>query len=234
MLVAGALLTPMFFNGSPVLFIQSRESKTVDGHAVFNRIRLISSTDKDVWMMNQSHYGSMAKAGDWDRLAIVVDKTRSPKVAQFYQFEPGPLEWKEGMVTKPLRVSCFLCHSNGPRAIRPDFQSSVAGLSLIERGQTFVWNLRIKAYGRILPHPDLDRPTSETPFRFQGKLENQRLSVATCMHCHQESGLFARGELRRQNAIAIQFMVSSGAMPPLGMSLSEQEKKSIDEFIAGF
>ena len=74
----------------PVL-IQSLESKTLFEEPVFNEIKWFSFKDKDVWMMNQSHFGKEASLDVIDRLAIVIDKTKSPKTAFFMQFKLGSL-----------------------------------------------------------------------------------------------------------------------------------------------
>lgn len=221
---------------SRAILLESEESKTTKDGPVFNRIRWFPGKREDVWMMQQSHHGLAAVEEEWDRLAIIIDKTRSPKTARFIQLEPGPLEWKEGLKPKAFRVSCFMCHSNGPRAIRPNAASDQIRLSMGERLKVLAWNLRIKTYGRVVPaeiHEVEDR-TAVVPFRFRGNLENQRLQVKTCLHCHRESGVFARGALTRQNALTIQFMVSKGHMPPLGFSLSKEELGEVEDFIAGF
>ena len=43
-------------------------------------------------MMKQSHYGTHAKNGEWDRLAIIIDKTKSPMTARFYQTDKEKLQ----------------------------------------------------------------------------------------------------------------------------------------------
>src|SRR5687768_875551 len=151
LLVTGLLVSTL--GEDQEVFFESKESKTIGRNSVFNKIKLIRLKDKDVWMMNQSHHGPKGLgSSSWDRLAIVIDKTQSPKRAQFYQFESGPLEWKEGLVEKPFRVSCFMCHNNGPRAIRPNYNSPLNPTSFKDRPKIYYWNSRMKLYGRILPH----------------------------------------------------------------------------------
>jgi hypothetical protein len=217
------------------LLIESEESKTNADGPVFNRIRMFSTSQQDVWMMQQSHHGLGAESKNWDRLAILVDKTRSPKIARFVQLEAGPLAWNGNLKAKNLRVSCFMCHSNGPRAIRPNFESSQVKSSLLDRLRVLVWNLRIKTYGRILNSSEHDTEdlSAKVPFRFRGELENEKLAVKTCLRCHREEGLFVRGPLTRQNAMTIQFMVSRGHMPPPGFALSGKERKEVDAFVSG-
>jgi len=230
------LLALVISDGQEV-FLESMESKTIEESPVFNRIKWFQFKDKDVWMMNQSHYGAKGLGPDsWDRLAIVVDKTQNPKTAKFYQLEPGPLEWKENLTQKPFKVSCFMCHNNGPRAIRPNYDSPLNPTTLQDRIKISYWNLRMKLYGRVLPdasHEEM-KPALGRPFRFHSTYENEPLRVRTCMKCHKESGLFARGFLSRQQIPTIKFMLESGEMPPAGFTLSLEEKAQMEKFLEGF
>ncbi|HWU42154.1 MAG TPA: hypothetical protein VN132_01910 [Bdellovibrio sp.] len=232
-LLAGILLVVR--HGDQEVFIESLESKTRERGPVFNKIKFFSSKDKDIWMMNQSHHGATAEKNLWDRLAIVVDKRTSPKTARFFQFESGALEWKEDLNRKPFRVSC-MCHNNGPRAIRPNMDSSLVPLSWGERIKIGWWNIRIKLYGRIQPDiiHDVEDRSEKIPFRHHGIHDNDILKVGTCVKCHKDEGLFARGFLHRQQSPTIHFMVESGQIPPPGFSLSPQEKSEIDQFLMGF
>ena len=229
------LLTTALSSGQEIL-IESLESKTTLGHPVFNKITWFQFPDKDVWMMNQSHHQLATEEKDWDRLAIVVDKTKSPKVAYFYQLESGSLNWSEKLPQKSFRASCFTCHNNGPRAIRPNFDSSLASISWKDQLRILAWNLRVKFYGRILADSGLDEADKglKIPFRHRGNYENEDLKVATCVKCHQESGWIARGTLKRQQLQTIKFMVDSGQMPPPGFSLSSAEKNELGTFLRGF
>jgi len=219
------------------VFLESKESKTIEASPVFNKIRWFRFKDKDVWMMNQSHHGAKGLGqNSWDRLAIVVDKTQNPKRAQFYQLEPGPLEWKDGLKEAPFKVSCFMCHSNGPRAIRPNYDSPLNPTAFRERVKISYWNLRMKLYGRVLPHRIHAEKVSslERPFQFYSSFETESLKVKTCMKCHKDSGLFARGFLSRQQIPTIKFMLESGEMPPVGFTLSQDEKSQLEKYLEGF
>lgn len=223
-------------NDDQEVLIESQESKTSLGGPVFNKIKSIQLGDKDVWMMNQTHHGSHAGEKAWDRLGIVVDKTQSPKIARFYQLESGPLEWSEGLTEKPFKVSCFMCHNNGPRVIRPYYDSPLDSTSLKDRLKISYWNLRVKLYGRVVasPHHDDWDKSQLPPFRFRSSYENEPLQVATCVKCHKESGFLARGALSRQQTPTIKFMLESGQMPPLGFRMSAQEKQELESFLDGF
>lgn len=208
--------------------IRSEESFAADGGPVFNRIRLLIKGSREIWMMNQSHLGLALPKEKWDRLAIVVD--REAKTAQFFQFETGPLQWSEGLKQRDFRVSCALCHSNGPRAIRP---APADSRSIGEWMRVSLWNLKIKMYPRLSSMAGAGFAHTNVPFRFTGHFANTPLKVAVCVSCHQEGGLVARGTLIRQNALAIASMVERGHMPPLGIPLPASQRAELDRFLQG-
>lgn len=237
-IIAGTLggLLVIAQSGDQELLIESKESKTINGEPVFNKIRWFKFKDKEIWMMNQSHHGESAQPQSWDRLAIVVDQTKSPPTAKYFQFEPGPLEWRENLPQKSFSVSCFRCHNNGPRAIRPNAESRVSPIDLRKRIRISYLNLRMKMYGRVVPHPSHQFSDAhlQTPYRLPGSFENESLQVPVCLRCHKETGFLARGLLRRQQFPTIRFMIESGAMPPLGFHMSQQERKDLEMFLQGF
>jgi len=211
------------------------ESKTIYGKPVYNKIKFIRSYGRDIWMMNQGHEGLKAKK--WDRLAIIVEWKKGKIEARFLQLPSGPLEWSENLLQQKIenRVSCFMCHSNGPRVIRFE-HSKTTPLSIREKVKIVLWNLRIKSYGRINEaslHTRSDE-TLEVPFRLRGKKDNEILIVGACIKCHSNEGFLSRGNLTRQNSLTIDFMVKNKFMPPAGFMISDHEKKQIKDFVEGF
>lgn len=234
----GGLFLLLCLTDSQSVFIESAESKNQELKSVFNEIRWIPGIKQDVWMMNQSHLGRHPQTSQWERLAIVIDKTQSPPVAKYYQLAPGPLVWEESLLQKqtPYRASCFICHNNGPRALRPVSESQEASLSFRDHAKIQFWNLRIKTYGRIHydpAHDEMDK-SLEVPFSFHTSEDQDELKVETCVVCHKEQGLFARGALVRQQTGTIKSMVARGEMPPPGFRLSEREKRELQNFLKGF
>jgi hypothetical protein len=142
--LGGGLYKFFQFHSTATILIESEESKTKELTSVFNQIKWTTTPKRDIWMMNQSHYGTHASNARWERLAIVVDKTKSPPTARFYQLDPGPLVWSDDLPNhrSPFRVSCFNCHSNGPRAIRPLQGSVDADLSWMECQATTTFTLQ--------------------------------------------------------------------------------------------
>ncbi|WP_413944489.1 hypothetical protein [Bdellovibrio sp. HCB-162] len=236
LLTAGGLIATV--NDTKPVVIESEESKTKDLTSVFNEIRWIPGKDQDVWMMNQSHFGRHPGADKWERLAIVIDKTQKPMVARYYQLEPGALVWEKDLPQKRVeyRASCFICHNNGPRALRPLSESAEASLKWPDRLKIQLWNLRIKTYGRIRYSPEHDQEDSSlrVPFGYHTKEDRDELKVKTCIYCHNESGFLARGFLQRQQTGTIASLVQRGEMPPPGFSLSEKEKYELQDFLRGF
>ncbi len=216
----------------PIRF-QSFESKTLNDGPVFNKIKLFQYADKDVWMMNQSHFGLNTSLEKQDRLAIVIEKNKIQKTAYFMQIEPGPLEWSESLYQKKInfKVSCFICHANGPRAIRADLTGEI-NLSYFNQIKIKYLNSKIVEYGLVKENQlhqieDLDL---KTPFRYRGVIENEELNLKKCTKC--QDGVW-RSKLTRQNFLPIQFLIKNHQMPP-NKNLNSVEIQKIKKFIDGF
>lgn len=229
------LLALIIFDDEPIL-IQSLESMTVKNGPVFNKIYFQSFSDKDIWMMNQSHHGLQASNHKWDRLAIIVDKSKSPKEATFLQLPPGELKWNDNLMTQKInyKVSCFMCHANGPRAIRPNYKDF--DMPIVSKARVLLWNLKIKSYGLVNENPEQvnEDQNLATPFKHRSSADNIELNVKSCTQCHNGDNSWpARNKLTRQNNIAIKFMLENKIMPPPGFSITASDLKEIDKFIRG-
>ncbi len=211
-------------SGFPVEF-ESRESLTKEGGPVINRIRMEKQGVNDIWIMQQSHSGAGLPHPAWDKLAIVVNQEQ--KTARFYQLAPGALSWSGREKELPFKVACYLCHANGPRAIRPNFASSTHPLGLKERLIIKAWNRRIRSYGALLPHEETKAP--EKKFAARHAYLNEPLRLKACVKCHSEKA--GRSDLRRQHFMPIRFLVENKLMPPSGASLSETERKELETFL---
>jgi hypothetical protein len=225
-LLSGALLYS-FLTTTPSVKFESTESKTIEGKPVFNKIKLESHSTYDRWTMKQSHSGVQLPNDLWDELEIIVDKTQQPFTASFKQFKAG----KE----VEYRVSCFVCHSNGPRLIRANVNSQVLALKPAEKLQIFWWNLKIKSYGKVLSAEpdDLAGSQRKVPLMFQSPLDKDQLQIKTCRYCHGGNSPFARSMLERQQAGTIEHLVSTGAMPPWPFSLDAHERQQLKDFLEG-
>ncbi len=223
------------FKSTEVKF-QSVESKTSMGQPVYNSIKLISDDSKDIWMMNQSHFGPNPAKENIDRIAIIVDKLKSPKVAEYFQLPAGELIWSDDLKLKKIeyKVSCFSCHANGPRALRPDYENFQIGQ--LDRLKIKYWNYKIAGYGRIVEsaNQSIEDQVLKVPFRNRTNLDNQKLNLKTCTKCHNENDSRARGYLTRQNLVTINFLIDKKIMPPEEQGLSKDEKNKLSRFIKGF
>lgn len=226
LLPTGLLLAASFFalwiDKTPIT-IESIESKTETGGKVFNKIQWQQKDGKDIWLMEQSHLGPEAAHHQWDKIAIVVENNH----AEFFQLQSGPEEISLKLKPINFKVSCFFCHSNGPRAIRPQLASEQAPINYWNQARLTLWNLKIKTYGKLHSHGGV----GERPLRHPHPIANQKLDIKTCNTCHNESSWFARGSLYKQNFMAIGFMVENGHMPPPGFSLNSEEKEKLKKFI---
>jgi cytochrome c553 len=223
LLSLGAFLGLIFVAAdSKSIAFESRESKNNDGGSVFNQIKMIWGWDKDIWLMRQSHHGFVADTKAWDRLAIVVDKTKSPAVAEFYQLEAtdGELAFDSPPKAIPFKARCFACHANGPRAIRPNWDSSTITPDLLDHVRLAIWNVRIKLYGHV--NSVAGQTFNEgVPFRSTHAVFSRPLDLAVCQHCHSKDGI--RNEILLEQVGTAYFLVKNGIMPPFPFRASENE-----------
>ncbi len=222
--------------GSTEVKFQSVESKTSMGQPVYNSIKLISDDSKDIWMMNQSHFGQNPAKENMDRIAIIIDTSKNPKIAEYFQLPAGELIWSDDLKLKKIeyKVSCFSCHANGPRAVRPDYENFQ--VSQLDRLKIKYWNYKIAGYGRIIEESTqaAEDQVLKVPFRNRTNLDNQKLNLKTCTKCHNENDSRGRGFLTRQNLVTITFLIDQKIMPPQGSELSNDEKNKLSRFIKGF
>lgn len=203
------------------VMFESFESKTSKMRPVFNEVRLVKGQERDIWLMRQSHDGVHAK--DWDELKIIVHKSEEKYTASYHQLNRGKeIEYK---------VSCFSCHSGGPRAIRPNFDSQKVKLNMRSRLSIFAWNVLIKSYGDVEVKPN-------DPFTRKVKLVNEagpevkKLKLNACTQCHYRGG--PRAPLTGRNVSTMQVLIENKMMPPWPLSLDIDELNHLKRFIYGF
>ncbi len=191
-----------FFDGSIVF--ESLESKTEKQKPVFNKIYLEQTYKRDTWTMFQSHSG--IKAQKWDKIQIIVDKTKSPYFATYKQLE--------GNEEVAFKADCFRCHSNGPRLIRPNFEK--IHFSFKDKLKLARMNSIIKSYGVI---------KSAMP-------KSPIIKLKSCNRCHNNSGI--RAPITEKNSQTALFLIKNQQMPPWPHKLSKKEEVLIKEFVYGF
>ncbi len=220
----GISLGLFFLTAPATVTFESKESKTFAEGPVFNRIRFIPGWKRDIWIMAQSHLGLHAEFKNWNKLAIVVDKSQSPTVATFYQLkQDGKME----LSTQPLpyKARCFACHADGPRAIRWNHESEAIVPNALESAALTVWNLRIKIYGHVSSQAGTTFQDGE-PFRAEQPVYKRPLGIATCERCHSATGL--RNALSLEHLGTALFLVRSGYMPPFPFQLTAQERTALE------
>jgi nitrate/TMAO reductase-like tetraheme cytochrome c subunit len=224
-LLLGATVLSSF--KTPVL-IESRESKNKVHQPIFNKISYQWGMKKDVWLMRQSQEGLNVDERKWDELSIVIDKTTSPATVSYHQYENDKeIEY---------RASCFLCHANGPRAIRPETESKLVQNSSWEKLKIKFMNLRIHTYGKIALENKAQKLLGKeriTHLSFKHASAWEDLNIPTCLKCHNEEGFMGRGRLKKQHAATIHHLTQTGAMPPWPYTLSPEEKDQLKKFIYG-
>jgi hypothetical protein len=211
----------------PVLF-ESIESKTIEDHNVYNQVTFESKNNHDIWKMKQNHHGRAYPLQQWDDLMIKVDKSSRPYKVSYHQLQNG----KE----VEFKVSCYFCHSNGPRAIRANYQSTQAPMDLQSKLAIGLMNLKIKTYGKMeILNENLKIGSKErqTPLKYFGKNELAPLKIASCTMCHNDQ-FWGRGSLTRQQALPIKHLIQKRQMPPWPFSLSKSEKNQIELYLQGF
>ncbi|MGE3611741.1 MAG: cytochrome c [Bacteriovoracaceae bacterium] len=224
------LLLPMlggaFINNT--VRIESLESKTHQGHPVYNQITLKSEKFKDTWLMRQSHHGANYPLDKWDEIAIVINKKTSPATVSYHQYQNGKeIEFK---------ASCYTCHANGPRVIRPNYNSGFINYNWQDKLSINWMNLKIKLYGKVQIDKNnfkLKQNFRRIPLKYFGERDTEVLNIQTCNYCHKESGFHSRGNLQRQHVETIKHLTKTGSMPPWPFNLSSKEKKELERFIQG-
>ena len=212
-------------SNTPITF-ESLESKTELGAPVFNQVKLIPGWARDVWLMRQSHHGFDPDYSRWDRLAIVVEKNKRPYRATFYQYAPGSeLQFAGANKPVPYKARCFACHANGPRAVRPEFNSPIAALNTDQKIAIALWNLRIKTYGRVASVPGQNSKEG-APFKSAMPILSRPLGIQTCIRCHSDHGI--RNELKLEHLGTARFLVKRGIMPPFPFTVLPEEVERMD------
>ncbi len=210
---------PNFWGPISIPVFMSEESKTMDMKPVFNTITYTPKPNGDWWVMDQSHLGKDASKKNWDRIGIWVDKTSKPFSVRYYQIEP----YGNGTKEIPPKVKCFVCHTNGPRAIRPDDSNN---LGIKNKIKIQYLNLVMKAYG-----PVSISKNQIHPIRFSMEYANQEIKIPTCMKCHNTDSNFGRGKLYTQNIATIKNMINRGHMPPLGFKMTTKDHEILKIYL---
>ena len=244
---------PIFsiFPFEKTIVIESRESKNNNDIQVLNRITYRRNSDKnqDLWLMEQSHDDNAVaenskffEQASFVSIAVDLDKNKNSDaqtVAHFKEHNPSgsaplPINHPKNAYPWPSEkkysVACALCHSNGPRLIRPNWNSTRAPLSLTEKTFITLWNFRIKTYGPI-------KNTGYEGLHLPGEKWKKLLAVQSCTGCHKIENrnwipwFLTRKPLSRENFLSIRFLLNEGSMPPRLHKVTESDYAEIMSFL---
>lgn len=214
-----------FLMSQDAVIFQSLESKNDSNGPVFNQIKYIYGWNQDIWLLHQSYEGASLDISQWERFAIIVDKTKSPSEAIFYQLEHSKELNMEGNAM-PFRARCFRCHANGPRAIRMDEDRPEISPTIWQRAQIAMWNLRIKTYGQVVGKAGVVF-NEGAPFRATQSDYARPLGLESCKGCHSSQGI--RHELKMEHLGTAHFLVKNGKMPPFPFSIPPEDVEKLNQ-----
>ena len=200
----------------PYVTFQSGESLSDRGNPVLNRVSLIARGDYDFWLMRQyispkkSLPASLPKWQTWAFVGILVDRSKEPVRAYYFEFDSSPLHDNSLPNLIPFRASCSKCHSSGPRVIRPHVSPNSLFKTLeSKRNILEEWNQRIAQYRTVKDflsnHESKMFPTTSS--------SSEILKLGLCAECHNSKSDAIRGALNRKNAESILYLVETHEMP---------------------
>ena len=193
----------------------SGESRGHDGDRVINRIWQIGAREAsggafraDVWCMAQRR-ADETKAQP-SLLAITIaaaTKKGLPRSATFLQLRKTRAGTYK--IVAP-QAPCLMCHSNGPRGIRPE---RVERLPVPNEEETSIiagWNTEIAGTGEIVGvDPRESGRIQMPPLHLLPSGGGAELKVGMCADCHR-SGSGVRSPLRPENEGSIRFLIGGG------------------------
>lgn len=219
------------FQSKDALCFKSAESSFNLG-AVRNCILLFEEGNSQFWLMKQDI--QYDKGNVANLIGIVVDVSKDPRkaksTASYFEFDRTKFEDAGVLQPQAYKVPCLMCHSSGPRAIRPYSQDSLYPESKIDLAKLEVWNQKIAALKQV----DYAKPNSQQEGKLQ--LSDARsqipLNIVACTECHSKSGIREPLTYMQQNSIT--FLTGNhptAAMPPKGHSISKVDQDCLDKWL---
>ena len=248
---------------SRTVVFESRESKNDSGVPVLNQIRLQLSDETEVWEMRQHHDSSETSPSrrsvthsihsrkepsqahqvnfslaDFVQITVASEKQKT-KQAAFRQYEPG--DFQETKQEREYGVSCAMCHSNGPRTVRPNWSSQRAPLGIQDRLTILLWNTRIKLAGPIQTQEvglSMENSKRKIPLHLVGEVWNTRIQLGSCTNCHGERNtvesatfwpprFLRRSALSFENLATARHLLKESSMPPPLHSVSPEDRAEL-------
>lgn len=174
-----------FHRDNPRVDMTSKESSiNFFEEPTLNSIEWLANADFDVWLLRQKIF----QENDFRSYALVYDKRKAPPTAYYLEVKQDGYKWRGG--------TCYECHVNGPRLIRPLKPELVGNQRTLEE---------VNAYLATLPVVETHFPANEP--RDNGA---ERLRFPKCDQCHND---VERGAIYSTHADASALIVASGEMP---------------------
>ncbi len=190
------------FLENPRLEMTSKEtSVNLFKQPTFNSIQLLTNKDFDIWILRQKKF----KEQDFRTYTLVQDKRIYPNKAYYLRIASDGFIWRGG--------SCYECHANGPRKIRPLRPELVSNAEFVKE---------INDYISTLPIIETNFPEREPQ-----NTKSERLHFEKCDECHNDVD---RGALYSVHADASRLIVSGGDMP-IGTKLTSEESYELNKWI---
>ncbi|MCX6124525.1 MAG: hypothetical protein NTV34_07215, partial [Proteobacteria bacterium] len=147
---------------------------------VTNCIVEIPDGKNSLWMMKQNIETSDRRIKNLIATYIDISSSSTPK-AYFLELDREQFESSGGLVAIPYKVPCVICHSSGPRVIRPT-TASLGSLNSKQVELLTQWNEKIASYKVV----ETFKPKSKFAklLEPQKKVFKERLRLSKCTGCH--------------------------------------------------
>lgn len=172
--------------------------------AVTNCIQEIPDGENSLWLMKQD---IETKDRSFKNLIATYVERRKDKLpmAYYLELERDQFDQSGRLEATSYKVPCTMCHSSGPRLIRPT-TLSLGRLEPREKTLLEQWNQKIAAYKIV----ETFVPTSEQRKRLvsENPRANEPLKLGSCLQCHNGSS-GVRSSLTRRHAGMIRYLAFS-------------------------
>lgn len=183
------------YQDRPRIEMASKESSlSFFKEPVLNSIQLLSNKSFDIWILRQKTFAE----SDFRTYALVHEKRKFPNEAYYIQIKDDGYYWRGG--------TCYECHVNGPRLIRPLRDDLVSDDSIMRSINQYILSL----------------PVIETHFpENEPRNASSRLRLEKCDRCHNDVD---RAAIYQVHAATTEMLVAAHEMP-LGVELDFQEQE---------
>ncbi|MCX6119181.1 MAG: hypothetical protein NT027_16715 [Proteobacteria bacterium] len=185
----------------PLCFVS--EESSYDLGVVRNCIVRLGPKQQRAWFMFQKINVSGEKKIIKNLIAIQMDMTK-PKTAsaQYLELDRTAFDRESLLKAVPFKVPCLVCHSSGPRVIRPT-TDSYKSMSENDRKLLQSFNEEITSYNSVATTSDgEDARLGLFPKNYE-QLKKIKVPIESCRECHnQADGVRSELSLAQKGTIA--------------------------------